>query len=93
MWFMLCLGCWTNMSRARTVGQVQRVPRAESPSGLATATTGKTRTSPQGDLSSPSISLVMWFGPSPDLSSLGKLLVTRVRAFREGTKKGLKKSP
>ena len=56
-----------DMSRARTMGQVQKVTRVENPRYLARHKTGATRTSPQGDRSSPSMLLVMWFKP-PDPS-------------------------
>ena len=54
-----------DMSRARTMGQVQKVTRVENPRYLARHKTGATRTSPQGNLSSPIILLVMGFGPPP----------------------------
>ena len=54
-----------DMSRARTMGQVQKVTRVENPRYLARHKTGTTRTSPQGNLSSPIILLVMGFGPPP----------------------------
>lgn len=48
------------------------------PQGLGKGKTGK-GPALQGILSSPSTWLVTWFGPSPDLSSPGMLLIMRSR--------------
>ena len=42
---VLLVGSETDMSRARTIGQVQKVTRAESPGCLAMGKTVKTKTS------------------------------------------------
>lgn len=71
------IGSHADMSRAKRKGQVQKVTWVESPRCLATGKTGKTRTSPRGQSFLPSKSLVMRFGPSPDLSSPGVSPVMR----------------
>ena len=60
-------GTSTDVSRARMLDQVHKVTRMQSPGCLAMGKTKKTMISPQGDLSSPSISLVIWLR-TPDLS-------------------------
>ena len=63
------------MSRVRTIGQVWRVTRAETPGCLAMGKLGKQGIHPRGDLSFPNISLVMQLDPFPDPSSPSMSLV------------------
>lgn len=55
------IGSWADMSRARTMCQVKKLTRAESPGGLSKGKTGKIRTLSQCNLPFPRIYLVMWF--------------------------------
>ena len=61
------------------INQVWKSTRVESPGYLEVGKTGDTNIvgwdlPPQGDFSSPSISLVMWFRPFSDLSSPSHIL-------------------